>query len=328
MYLFPRAWYVHTSQILRHPNLCVANLLGEVCPICQKFRDVSPFLGGRLKPLRLHESWREGRDALKMNAAGAVHCLWRSLCARLCKFWQLGRPGARCACAPGSPKEETKRSDWIRLNQPDSAWREKTGLSGFERIWADRKSGFLQGFAFLGARESTKNKRNGFVGKAHYKFGFALRMPLPSRYFEVGRLTNSGGLGIGGIKAHEVKWLPLGMGVHSRASWDGGCPASYKKTKHRKQQQTDWILHTGLLHAGLGGLYKLCRESNWCNTMQYITSWKLPGIHLMQQFWPCRSRVVKIWCTPLQHWNRTEFTWCNAMQYSASLKSNVTFQTL
>ena len=72
----------------------------------------------------------------------------------------------------------------------------------------DGKSGFLQGFASLRARESTKNKRNGFVGKAHYKFGFALRMPLPSRYFEVGRRTNSGGVGIGGTKAHEGEWLP------------------------------------------------------------------------------------------------------------------------
>ena len=61
---------------------------------------------------------------------------------------------------------------------------------------------------FWGARESTKNKRNGLVGKAHYKIGFALRMPLPSRYFEVERQTNSGGLGIGGIKAHEGEWLP------------------------------------------------------------------------------------------------------------------------
>ena len=71
----------------------------------------------------------------------------------------------------------------------------------------DGKSGFLQGFAFLGARESTKNKRNGFVGKAHYKFGFALRMPLPSRYFEVGRRTNSGRLGICGTKASKGDWL-------------------------------------------------------------------------------------------------------------------------
>ena len=66
------------------------------------------------------------------------------------------------------------------------------------------ESGFLHGFEFLGARESTKKKRNGFVRKAHYKFGFALRTPLPSRYLEVGRRTNSGGLGIGGTKAHEV----------------------------------------------------------------------------------------------------------------------------
>ena len=52
---------------LRHPNLCVANLLGEVHPIFQKIRDFSPLLGGRLKQLRLHESWRECRDALKME---------------------------------------------------------------------------------------------------------------------------------------------------------------------------------------------------------------------------------------------------------------------
>ena len=72
----------------------------------------------------------------------------------------------------------------------------------------DGKPGFLQGFAFLGARESTKNKRNGFVGKAHYKFGFALRVPLPSRYFEVGKQTNSGGLGIGGTKVHAGERMP------------------------------------------------------------------------------------------------------------------------
>ena len=76
------AGHVH----LRHPNLCVANLLGGVCPIVQKFRDFSPFLGGRLKPLRLRESWKEGKDALKMNAAGAVHCLWRSTRAQRCMF--------------------------------------------------------------------------------------------------------------------------------------------------------------------------------------------------------------------------------------------------
>ena len=33
---------------LRHPNLCVANLLGEVCPIFQKFSDFFLFVGGRL----------------------------------------------------------------------------------------------------------------------------------------------------------------------------------------------------------------------------------------------------------------------------------------
>ena len=59
-----RRWF--GDKTLRHPNLCAANLLGEACPIFQKFRDFSPFLGGRLKPLRLHESWRKCRDALKI----------------------------------------------------------------------------------------------------------------------------------------------------------------------------------------------------------------------------------------------------------------------
>ena len=108
------------AQTLRHPNLCVANLLGEVCPIFQKFSDFRCFLevgsslcafmspGGSVEML-----WR-------WNAAGAVHCLWRSLRAQHCMFGQLGRLGARSA--PGSPEQETKRSDWIRLNQPHSAW--------------------------------------------------------------------------------------------------------------------------------------------------------------------------------------------------------------
>ena len=94
---------------LRHPNPCVANLLGEVCPIFQKFSDFSLFFGGRLKRLCLHESWRERRDAWKMEYAGAVHCVWHSLRAHSCIFGQLARLGARSA--PGSPKQKTKRSD-------------------------------------------------------------------------------------------------------------------------------------------------------------------------------------------------------------------------
>ena len=190
----------------------------KISVIFRRFLEVGSSLCAFLSPGgRVETLW--GCDA-----AGAVHCLWRSLRAQRCMFWHFGWPGARSA--PGFPKQETNRSDWIRLNQPDWAWREKTDLGGFER----KENRVFAGFCVWGARESTKNKRNGFVGKAHYKFGFALRKPLPSRYFEVGRLTNSGGLGIGGIKAHEVvAWLDidkLGMGVHSRASWDGGCPAS------------------------------------------------------------------------------------------------------
>ena len=67
--------------------------------------------------------------------------------------------------------------------------------------------------------------------------------------------------------------------------------------------------------------HKHCWEFNWCNAISYITSRKLTGIDLMQQFWPCRSRAVKIWYNPLQHWNQTEFMWCKAMQYITSLKS-------
>ena len=94
--------FPETRKPLRHPNLCVANLLGEVCPIVQKFRDFSPFLGGRLKPLRLHESWREGTNALKMNAAGAVHCLWRFNAA--C-FDTLGGQVQRVHLAPQNKKQ-------------------------------------------------------------------------------------------------------------------------------------------------------------------------------------------------------------------------------
>ena len=52
--------------------------------------------------------------------------------------------------------------------------------------------------------------------------------------------------------------------------------------------------------------HKNVLEFNWCNAMQYITSWEWL-VDLMQQFWPCSSRVVKTWCNPLQHWNQTEF---------------------
>ena len=66
-----------------------------------------------------------------------------------------------------------------------------------------------------------------------------------------------------------------------------------------------------------------CWKLNWCNAMQYITSWNLPWIHLMQQFWPCSSRVVMTWCNPLQHWNQRGSIWCNAMQEITSLNSKL-----
>ena len=74
----------------------------------QKFSDFSLFFGGRLKPLCLHDSWRERRDALKME------CCWsRSLplaflaCSTL-HIWTTW--AARCKECTWLPKTKTKRS--------------------------------------------------------------------------------------------------------------------------------------------------------------------------------------------------------------------------
>ena len=72
-------WRVHS--FLQHPNLCVANLLGEVCPIVQKFPDFFGFLGGRLKPLRLHESRRELRmEELEQLTISGISCMLNAAC--------------------------------------------------------------------------------------------------------------------------------------------------------------------------------------------------------------------------------------------------------
>ena len=93
-----------------------ASLLGEVCPIFQKFSDFSLFFGGRLKPLCLHESWRERRDASKME-----YCWNRSLslgflaCSTL-HVWTTC--AARCRECTWLPKTKNKT---VRLNQAESA---------------------------------------------------------------------------------------------------------------------------------------------------------------------------------------------------------------
>ena len=121
---------------LRHPNLCVANLLGEVCPIFQKFSDFSLSFGGRLKPLCLHESWKERRDALKMQ-----YCWNRSLspgflaCSTL-HVWTTC--AARC-----------RECTWLRL----ISLTRKTDLSGFERT---ENQGFWRVLRFWGHRNQRK----------------------------------------------------------------------------------------------------------------------------------------------------------------------------
>ena len=144
-------WICFEPKTLRHPNLCVANLLGEACPIFQKFSDFSLFLGGRLKPLCLHESWRQRGDALKMECCWSGSLSLAFLACSTLRVWTTW--AARCKQRTWLPRARNKT---VRLNQAESAWFSltlKTHLNGLKRIWADlsgQKIRVFSGFYVFG----------------------------------------------------------------------------------------------------------------------------------------------------------------------------------
>ena len=158
----------------------------------------------------------------RWNTAGAVHCLWRALRVHRC-IWTTW--AARCKECTWLPKTRNKT---VRLNQAESAWFNLTRKNGFERIRADGKSGFCV-FGGTGINEKLTKR---LCRETHYKIGICVTNAATIsvlRSWETDELWRAANWGNYVSRRWVVAWLDidkLGIGAHSHASWDGGCPAS------------------------------------------------------------------------------------------------------